>query len=151
MTTNIPQTSASERQEAARKALEVWTQASTTRGVPLSQAIHGVVAALRALITPPGIHESEEQLAIEWRERLMERGSIEVIGETGLYSKESGVYEAEIFRLGVRAGIQAAHESWEPADVPSQEFMLRRLGIDYEEHRESLLFIPEQSIEKEVI
>lgn len=136
MTNPIPQTSASERVEAARKALALV-------GGPGREKT--LARALRALITPPGVGESEEAIANRLIEEVMD------------YARSGWLDGRELamagLLYGIRAGIQSAHESWEPADRPSQEMMLRWLGIKAERalHQDTLLFIPDQHIEKEVM
>lgn len=111
------QTSASDRYEAARKALAEYDTEKTKR-YPYTAASESMATALRALITPPGIHESEEQ--------IVQR----VLNET---PDGANFNEVDAIRMAVHAGIQSAHESWEPevALRPTQEQMLRWLGISY--------------------
>ena len=139
MTENIPQTSASERVEAARKLADHLEQMMTTaQWMPASEGIQAV-HVLRSLITPPPVGESEENavdriLAEWWR------------------AHDYRIHIEHAMILAYRAGIQSAHESWEPADVPSQEFMLRHLGLRYSDAgRPTHIHIPFQNIEKEVI
>ena len=139
MTENIPQTSASERVEAARKLADHLEQMMTTaQWMPASEGIQAV-HVLRSLITPPPVGESEENavdriLAEWWR------------------AHDYRIHIEHAMILAYRAGIQSAHESWEPADVPSQEFMLRHLGITYSQSTTfGALHIPEQLIDLEVI
>ena len=68
------------------------------------------------------------------------------------HTGKTAVHKVE---AAVRAGIQSAHETWEPSDHPSQEMMLRWLGIDFEDGTaddgEPAWCILPQTIEKEVI
>lgn len=142
MTENIPQTSASERYEAARILLAAWDEAATPdangchdAGGFASRENARIRQLLRALITPPGVGYSEEEIA-----------------DTIMLTAPLDARTSELVILGVRAAIQAAHETWEPADVPSQEFMLRHLGIQHEpSYREGHIYIEPQHIETEVI
>lgn len=68
---NIPQTSASERIEAARKALVEFEESESTP-YALDEGYHnaGILAiALRALITPPGVGETDEAIAADRAQR----------------------------------------------------------------------------------
>lgn len=141
MTENIPQTSASERIEVARKALAaleadiaVWGTLYGRKGVTQEAA-----DALRALITPPSVGESDEAIA--------ERIADEHLLDTDCYA-DKAVHPALL--AAVRAGIQSAHETWEPADRPSQEMMLRWLGIEHVVGL-AVIAIPHQFIDKEEI
>lgn len=147
MTEYIPQTSASERIEAARKAIRVFDAAvdSIADATDLDEHEQGearaeraaldCVAALRALITPPPVGETEEQIA----ERIVRE------------KNDGWDWDMDIALKAVRAGIQSAHLTWEPADHPSQEMMLRWLGLTTERDDYGELYIPAQRIEKEVI
>lgn len=107
MTENIPQTSTSDRIEQARKALNVWDNARAVR------VLDGVLAdavadALRAFITPPSVGESATEVAIRVLEDLAGREPFIAVGiqNAGLTRRvRDAVAE------GVRAGIQAAHET----------------------------------------
>ena len=143
----IPQSSASDRYDAARKALAEWDNG----GVPGVRAAHDLAEVLRALITPPGVHESEEQIAVRILEKLVsdEPFIAAIIGGANL-TRHVKALVAE----GVRAGIQAAHETWECEDRPTQEQMLRWLGIEYDNRYneagyEDGYLIIEQFIERE--
>lgn len=130
MTENIPQTSASGRIEEARALLAIYDRLSTANPTVLAEMI-------RALITPPAVGESEEAIA----ERIADAAGIDW----------DQAYDVAL--PAVREAIQSAHESWEPADVPSQEFMLRHLGIEYTAGTldDTILHIHAQHIDKEVI
>lgn len=151
MTEYIEQTSASDRYEAARKiiaahdaAVDAYADATNldeamAAEARMENATSDAVKALRALITPPSVGESEHEMALE-------------IAKAYWPTARGTAYEAAV--RGIRAGIQYAHERWEPADHPSQEQMLRWLGLEYTEHAYggvTDLIIEEQSIEKEEI
>lgn len=115
------QTSASERIERAKAALAEYVSAS-----------EDVADILREFITPPEVaHEGVAEAATNIEKAYGGRLDL------GL-----------LLQMAVRAGIQIAHESWEPADKPSQEQMLRWLGIEYDE-TDGVLFIPDQHIDRE--
>lgn len=146
MTEYIPQGSASGRYEAARKALARYD-------VP--DILHSIVAddladALRALITPPSVGESEERIA----ERIIQKVPSSLIQMDGSLRFEPEAL-VSLVTAAVRAGIQDAHETWEPevAMQPTQEQMLRWLGLDYDEsfddEGEPALHIYSQFIERE--
>lgn len=143
---NTPQTSASDRIEAAREALAEYDRSQPS---DYEAAYADPLAdALRALITPPSVGESEEEVIK--RAALM----------TMLYGEREGLSVHGFVRAGVRfgfhAGIDFAHERWEPevAQRPSQEQMLRWLGVDTRPARaegDARIFIPAQHIEREEI
>lgn len=169
MSENIPQTSASERVEAAQRAI-MWLSVqldearATVEEIEESRDAHDVqgmidardsadnllqhllahgqkqLDAIRALITPPDARESEEAIA--------QRVSREATDFPDGVPSEDDVRRLII--RGIRAGIQSAHESWEPSDRPSQEMMLRWLGIGYLIRGDEIA-IPRQSIEREEI
>lgn len=148
MDNRVSQTSASDRYEAARKVLAAF-EGEVLEGQ--GSYAWTLADALRALITPPSVGESEEQIA----EQIAERVMVNQVGEAnpeGEYTTD-GAEILGMIRSGVFAGIQTAHETWEPevAQRPSQEQMLRWLGLDYEQHHEKLIFIQAQSIEREEI
>lgn len=151
-TENTPQTSASERIEQAQKALAGYRGSDTYRvsgGTPedsydVLDAAEAMAEALRALITPPGVHESEPAIV----KRVWDATPAHISGE-GIRLQADDLFA--MLRAAVRAGIQAAHETWEGSDWPSQEMMLRWLGIEYDEHADGTLHIREQSIAMEVI
>lgn len=136
----VEQTSASDRIEAARKALAGYDRAKEVGFAPNALVL---ADALRALITPPAVGESEEQIA----QRIITESQAR-----GVAAPEGDFTDYGIALTGVRAGIQAAHETWEPevAQRPSQEQMLRWLGISFG-HNGDRIEIHHQSIEKEVL
>lgn len=150
LTTNIPQTSASERVETAQKALATWDDIYD--GVPadmIEREADAVANALRALITPPAVGDESiaKRIAAEHY-----AGYAPANLPADLSWEHLAQSFGEVAVAAFRAGIQSAHESWEPADVPSQEFMLRHLGIRYgDAGRPTHIHIPFQNIEKEVI
>lgn len=141
---NIPQTSASGRTQAAQRALEAFENATPEKGkndIDRYALALEMADALRALIAPPSVGESQVEIA----NRI---GS--EVASYGLSLRGTADFAA---LMGIKAGIQSAHETWEPADHPSQEMMLRWLGIDYEDsifHKDQI-FIEPQFIEREVI
>lgn len=133
MTEYTPRTSASDRIEAARKLADHLEQMMTTaQWMPAAEGIQAV-HIIRALITPPSVGESVEQIAARV-ERLH--------GES--------VSPSVLLEMAVREGIYSAHIAWEPevALRPTQEQMLRWLGIDCTIHAGNI-FIPEQHIDRE--
>ncbi|QED11900.1 hypothetical protein SEA_MASHLEY_84 [Microbacterium phage Mashley] len=174
MTDQIPMRSASERRDAAQpvlmwlgvyadRAREIVTEIEESREAdglePVIEArdaaddhlshyvqhIEKQRAVLEALLEVPEVGLTEDELVAE------------VIAE---FERETGMHYPPAVLVGVRnwvargirAGERAALEHWEPADVPSQEFMLRHLGIGYREsvNAPGNLFIPTQHIKKEV-
>lgn len=136
------QTSASDRYAAARRALADYDAIdgwNGTHAVMIANA-DALALALRALITPPGTSETVEQIVdrvlYEWR-----------------HTHDHAIDLEEAMVRAANAGIQSAHEAWEPevALRPTQEQMLRWLGISYDDGliNEGELFIYEQRIEKE--
>lgn len=125
----MPMDSASERYENARHVLNGHGRADAKPSDPGSVA--QLTLALRSLLKDP-----------------TEGYDVEAIAEEVLLA-ESGTDIRSIVQKAVQRGIYAAWETWEPADRPDQETMLRWLGIVYERPTEGLLYIPEQSIEEE--
>lgn len=123
MTENIPQTSASERLEKAREALAAYD--ANPRGRARENAMHDCIEMLRELVKGPTITTSADKAVDDLLDRCNPNG--EDVGPGELAYAVSEAFDA---------GIQYAHERWEPADVPSQEFMLRHLGLDYEDARD---------------
>ncbi len=147
MTDCTPQTSASDRYAAAREALaeyEAW--ADHVYAFDIAGEVLDLAEALRALITPPGVHESEERIA-ERVLRAVEPPQIDSDGDV-CFEPEALV---TLVTAAVRAGIQAAHETWEPevALRPTQEQMLRWLGIEYNVLDNGLINISDQAIDRE--
>ncbi|QNJ55582.1 hypothetical protein SEA_PHINKY_91 [Microbacterium phage Phinky] len=145
MTDQIPMRSASERRDAATKALsELRAGVDGPFGADsgldsytlaaVSALVDRIEPALKALLEVPEVGEDEEDL---------------------IRSFDSTVFDNrdEVLRAGIRLGERMGLEHWEPADIPSQEFMLRHLGIEHEEYDDAgpMLSIPQQYIEKEVI
>lgn len=151
----VAQTSASARVEHARVTINEAIAASEDEDSGIEGLIthrDNLIDALDEFISPPGIGMPE--LVRDFRERITEQGSLAVLGQRAVHE---GGHEPAIegYRLGLADGEQYAHERWEPADRPSQEQMLRWLGIEnHEEPRigdTTKLRIPTQYIEKEVI
>lgn len=171
MTDQIPMRSASERRDAARPVL-MWLGVYADRAREIIVDIDGSReaesmddvfavrddaddhlshyvqhiekqrAVLEALLEAPEVGVTEDEIVDGL---LVEH---DVVGER----LESGEVRALLIEA-VRRAERAALEHWEPADVPSQEFMLRHLGITHREsvHADGTLYIPEQYIEKEVM
>ena len=113
-------TSASERYDAARKALAAFDDFNIEvigdDGYELIGSVERsawVIKRLRALIEPPATVETPEQMAEAWRKNLYQQGTINVLG-----NKPWRELCAEAYRQGIRAGILAAWESWEPENAP---------------------------------
>ncbi|QIG59091.1 hypothetical protein SEA_RUBYRALPH_83 [Microbacterium phage RubyRalph] len=149
MTENIAQTSASERRAHALKVLTEHGARDAQPDDPGSVA--QLTLALRSLLEAPGIGMPE--LVRDFEQRITEQGWISVLGQEVTYSEKPHARIIEGYRLGLVDGEQYAHERWEPADRPSQEQMLRWLGIEFEEYDDAgpMLSIPQQYIEKEAI
>lgn len=144
MTENIPQTSASERYEAARKALAEYNHQLQNEG-EWGTVPNRLAAAIRALITPPGSPLTVESEAVNDAVNAYDWPFHEHID---ISATELADFGTQLFR----AGVQSAHETWEPADVPSQEMMLRWLGLRYSDAgRPTHIHIPFQTIEKEEV
>lgn len=141
MTEYVEQTSASDRIKAAQEALANFTARTAALDSTVETSMERSLAdALRALITPPAVGESEEVIV----QRVLSTYQVtdEDLPLMQVLAKES-----------IRAGVQAAHETWEPevAQRPSQEQMLRWLGIDYEYRDPNGVVIHFQIIDKEEI
>src|SRR5690606_37471745 len=136
--------SASDRYEAARKALGIWDASDGSGWVDNGQRC---IDALRALITPPGVERSE----IEVAHRIV---------DANLPDRHMDWDDKEVLTVAIqafRAGIQAAHETWEPevALQPSREQMIRCLGLDFKESTddegEPSIYIHGQHIDRDEI
>lgn len=137
MTEYIPQTSASDRYEAARKALADWW-GGVHQGVHPWRNGEALAFALDALITPPGFPLT--QVSIDHAADIAEAHGYD----------SNGVTEAVM--EGIEYGIQSAHETWEceTALRPTREQMLRWLEIEHSvDEAVGMLFIPAQYIERE--
>lgn len=134
MTDQIPMRSASERRDAAAKVVAKFDDRTAKLDSTVETTLEReLVAALRLLLEVPEVGVDEEDL---------------------IRSFDSTVFDNrdEVLRAGIRLGERMGLEHWEPADVPSQEFMLRHLGIIHRPIPENgRIGIPAQSIEKEVI
>ncbi len=140
----ITATSASSRSQALRAALEIYDQvhARPERNDLDMVAAANVIQAARNLIDAPdtfaAAHEAADRIFTQCH-------------SLGIEAHEN---EAKaMIEEGYQAGVQAAWESWEPADVPCQEFMLRALGIDCHDSTDDegnpSIFIRAQHIDKE--
>ena len=151
------QTSASDRYEAARKiiaahdaAVDAYADATDldeamAADARMENATSGAVKALRALITPPSVGESE----IEVAHRIV---------DANLPDRLMHWDDKEVLTVAIqafRAGIQSAHETWEAETAmrPSQEQMLRWLGIKFNQAPDMRgdIFIQAQMIEREEV
>lgn len=149
MTDQIPMRSASERRDAAAKALARFDGRTEALGKSVETLYeHELAAALRPFLEVPEVGLTEDE--------IIDDVIAEFNRETGFYSPPAVMVGVRNWlRRGIRAAERAALEHWEPADVPSQEFMLRHLGIDARLARikgdTARIFIPAQYIEKEVM
>lgn len=130
MTDQIPMRSASERRDAAQAVLAEYEGRSQKLGESITTTYErALYSALKALLEVPEVGVTEDEMVAE------------VIAE---FERETGMYYPPAVLVGVRnwvargirAGERAALEHWESADVPSQEFMLRHLGLEYEDARD---------------
>lgn len=152
MTENIPQTSASDRIEQARKALAEYehdNEGAPWLYNPEQDDSAALALALRALITPPHSHESLSDLALKIHTAAI--NAAEDAGITITTDLDSIMRNAT--NRAVYAGMQRAHEVWEPevALRPSQEQMLRWLGIEHDVLSYGQIHISEQFIDREEI
>lgn len=134
----VEQTSASDRIEAARKALAGYDRAKEVGFAPNALVL---ADALRALITPPAVGESDEGIAKAATEELWK------VWDHTDFAEVQGII------LGaVRSAIQTAHETWEPevAQRPSQEQMLRWVGLDFTEDAD-VIIVHRKVIAKEIL
>lgn len=150
MTDQIPMRSASERREAAARALAKFDGRTGVLGRSVETLYERELAdALRPLLEVPEVGITEDEIVAEEMHWLKVNAelSLDPIGPRAEVIIEDSMHRA------VRAAERAALEHWEPADVPSQEFMLRHLGIEHEEYDDAgpMLSIPQQYIQKEVM
>lgn len=146
MTEYVAQSSASDRLEAARKAL-AWYDDDSEAGGGIVLGGMAVADALRALITPPSVGENEADMV----QTVIQNAPAHVSGKGILFQYDDLI---AMVTAAIRAGIQSAHETWEPevAMQPGQEQMLRWLGIEHNPNMVSpMIYIHEQHIEKEEI
>ena len=112
MTGTIPQTSASERMEAARQLADRIAARIRTLQPINSFTAQEAVDTLRALIIPPVTPSDEDLIRIFHRARHDANQQHAALGILG-----GGSAALEIaLRAVFDAGIQAAHETWEPAE-----------------------------------
>ncbi len=167
MTDQIPMRSASERRDAAAKAVARFDSRTATLDSSVETTMEReLVAALRPLLEVPEVGLTEDEIVADAVAVVL--GELDLGGDRTpsiahlLDAFRSGWLNADdvesairrIGRAAVRGAEQAALEHWEPADAPSQEFMLRHLGITARPARisgETRIFIPAQYIEREVI
>ncbi|WNT45335.1 hypothetical protein SEA_BABYDOTZ_82 [Microbacterium phage BabyDotz] len=175
MSDQIPMRSASERRDAAKpvlmwlgvyadRAREIVTEIEESREADgLEQVIEARDAAddhlshyvqhiekqravLEALLEVPEVGLTEDEIV----KGAIDRASWHITAGDGVTF--SYVNLVAMLTDAVRTAERAALEHWEPADIPSQEFMLRHLGIENElDPAVGMVFIREQYIEKEVI
>lgn len=100
-------TSSSDRYAEARAALVEYDAYCASKGVEPKGYAASLTSALRALITPPATEETPEAIA----QRIMRPVMDQSIAHAA--SRMPGLIES-----AVRAGIQAAWESWEPENAP---------------------------------
>ncbi|QWY80168.1 hypothetical protein SEA_SALLYK_86 [Microbacterium phage SallyK] len=148
MSDQIPMRSASERRDAARGAVAEYEARSQRLGESVTTTYErALYSALIPLLEVPEVGISERDIVKMASLRLITRlEEIGVVITTNVHAAVDGVLTDT-----VRLTEQAALEHWEPADVPSQEFMLRHLGIIHRPIPENgRIGIPEQFIDKEV-
>lgn len=122
-----PQASASERIEAARTVLATYGAKDAEPGDPGSVA--QLTVALRSLLSlPPADQDAEDAIIQDAIDTAFDRMTDDDFTEDRVLDALRACAES-----AVAASIQHAHETWEPADIPSQEFMLRNLGIKHKE------------------
>ncbi|QUE25377.1 hypothetical protein SEA_FIZZLES_83 [Microbacterium phage Fizzles] len=130
MTDQIPMRSASERREAARAVVTEYEERSRKLGESITTTYErALYSALVPLLEVPEVGLTEDEIIAE----VIQRSTAHVSGAGIRYQYDDLV---AMLRDAVRTAEQAALEHWEPADVPSQEFMLRHLGIEYEDARD---------------
>jgi len=110
--------SASDRQDAARKALEAYDKAGPTcyksndtvagESYNALDALAAMADVLRDLTTPPVTIETPEQIAMRV-----------YMGIHSFPAIVDGDIMRDLIKRGIEAGIQAAWESWEPESVPT--------------------------------
>lgn len=146
----IGQRSASDRYEAARKALARFDQILHPDTLEGEGAALAVRDALADFITPPGVGEGEADMV----QTVIQNAPAHVSGKGILFQYDDLI---AMVASAVRAGIQNAHESWEceTAQRPSQEQMLRWLGLDCKDSTDDegnpSIYIHGQHIEREEI
>lgn len=152
--TYIPRTSASDRYEAARDALaaarrtagalealgdDEWEELTDIQE-SLPWNLRHLADVIEALITPPAVGESEEAIV----DRLFGRLDNAILASAKPHPEIMAGIKVMLWNA-VRAGIEAAR--------PSQEDMLRALGLDYEDGTaddgEPAWYVLPQTIEKE--
>lgn len=159
MTDQIPMRSASERRDAAAKALAQYDASVRADYAASAPALAG---ALRSLVEVPEVGLTEREIIDESIARtiaVLDLGDGVRPSIGNLHRAISSGWLDEIgLELLLRSVAQAAAqraeraalEHWEPADVPSQEFMLRHLGIIHRPVPENgRIGIPAQYIEKD--
>lgn len=115
----VPMDSASERYENARRALKEHGRADAEPDDPGS--IAQLTLALRSLLKDPTEGYDVAEIA-------------QAILPDDAAPEWSATLFAEVRALvaeGVQRGIYTAWETWEPADRPDQQTMLRWLGIEF--------------------
>lgn len=159
----IPMRSASERRDAAAKVLVGFDARTRALGTTVETSFEReLVDALRPLLEVPEVGITEDEIVAESIAVVL--GEFDLGGDRQptvahlLDAFRSGWLDAHdtewairrIGRAAVRSAEQAALEHWESADVPSQEFMLRHLGIEYREVGDYIV-LDTKRITKEVI
>ncbi|AWN04705.1 hypothetical protein HOT29_gp087 [Microbacterium phage Squash] len=149
MTDQIPMRSASERRDAARAAVAEYEARSQRLGESVTTTYErALYSALIPLLEVPEVGITEDEIV----KGAIDRASWHITAGDGVTF--SYVNLVAMLTDAVRTAERAALEHWEPADIPSQEFMLRHLGIDARPARiqgDTRIFIPAQYIEREVI
>lgn len=117
--------SASDRIEQAHAALESYEKARRQHvrfgeqyGI-LAGAAGPLAVALRSMIEPAAIDETPERMADAWQQQLIERGLVATFGFDRVAEPRNDYpLHRDAYLFGIRAGITAAWNSWEPETAP---------------------------------
>lgn len=175
-TDQIPMRSATERREAAKRVIswlrvqadrarEVINEISDSRGASSMEDVFAARDAADDALEHYVAHIEKQATILDALLEVPEVGISEkdvvdeAIRATPMHVSDEGLritYDDLVTMLTntVRNAERAALEHWEPADVPSQEFMLRHLELDARPARNGdneYLFIPAQYLKKEII
>lgn len=120
----IPATSASDRHEAAAKALSDFRARTTALGTSVETPFERTLAdALGALIEYPPVAETIDDQVKLWEHRLWMEGTADILGGFPMQKQGDGGrpwYElyGEAYRQGAFYGVTAAWADWEPENAP---------------------------------
>lgn len=147
MTDQIPMRSASERRDAAAKVVAEYEGRLAKLGPSIETTYErALYSALTTLLEVPEVGITEDEIV----KGAIDRASWHITAGDGVTFSYANL--VAMLTDVVREAERAALEHWEPADVPSQEFMLRHLGIIHRPIPENgRIGIPAQSITKEVM